>query len=47
MVDADYGEQDDQVVVREKDTGNGEKFSGWRNPLAWTDDGNDDDRVLV
>ena len=47
MVDADFGEQDDQVVLREHDTGNGVKFSGWNNPLAWTDDGKDDDAILV
>ena len=47
MVDADFGETDDQVVVREHDTGNGVKFSGWTNPIAWTDDGNDDDAILA
>ena len=47
MVDADYGETDDQVVVREKDVANGKKFSGWTNPLGWTDDGSDDERILL
>merc|ERR1711907_883120 len=47
MVDADYGEADDQVVVREKDVANGKKFSGWTNPLGWTDDGSDDERILL
>merc|ERR1712070_770196 len=47
MVDTDFGETDDQVVLREHDTGNGVKFSGWGNPLAWTDDGNDDDAILA
>merc|ERR1712147_14951 len=50
MVNADYGEWDDQVVVREANINNdngGTKFSGWVNPLSRTDDGNDDDVVLV
>ena len=47
MVDADFGETDDQVVVREHDIANGKKKSGWTNPLGWTDDGNDDDAVLA
>ena len=47
MVDADFGETDDQVVVREHDTGNGVKYSGWNNPLAWTDSGSDDDAILA
>ena len=47
MVDADFSEGDDHVVVREADTGNGVKKSGWNNPLAWTDNGNDDDAVLA
>ena len=42
----DLGESDDQVTIREFDTGNGVKFSGWNNPLAWTDDGTDDEDVL-
>ena len=42
----DLGEADDQVVLREHDIGNGVKFSGWNNPLAWTDDGTDDENVL-
>lgn len=25
----------------------GAKFSGWTNPLSWTDSGNDDDLVLM
>jgi hypothetical protein len=35
------------VVYREKDIGNGKKFSGWTNPLGWTDDGTDDEVVLL
>jgi len=46
-VSPDYGELDDYVVNREKDTANGEKSSGWSNPLGWTDAGADDDGVLV
>jgi hypothetical protein len=29
------------------DIANGKKFSGWTNPLGWTDDGKDDESVLV
>lgn len=47
IVTPDYGELDPSVVTREKDTGNGEKFSGWTNPLGWTDDGSDDDLVTT
>lgn len=43
----DYGELDGNVVGREHDIANGYKYSGWSNPLAKSDDGNDDDRVLV
>ena len=46
-VSPDYGELDDYVVNREKDSKNGEKKSGWTNPLGWTDDGEDDDLVLA
>ena len=48
MVDADYGENDENMVPREAyATGLGQtKVSGWSNPLAWTDDGGDDDAVL-
>jgi hypothetical protein len=28
------------------DVDNGKKFSGWTNPLSWTDDGMDDDLVV-
>ena len=42
----DYGELDHNVVLREKDIKNGEKFSGWTNPLGWSDDGTDDEKVL-
>ena len=45
-VTPDYGEKDFNVVLREFDTENGKKFSGWTNPLAWTDDGADDDLVV-
>jgi hypothetical protein len=47
MVAPDYGESDPTIVLRESDTGNGVKFSGWTNPLGWTDDGTDDDLVAV
>jgi len=43
----DNGDSDHVVVYREDDVKNGKKFSGWTNPLSWTDDGNDDDTVLV
>ena len=43
----DLGELDHTVVGREKDIKNGKKFSGWTNPLGWTDDGHDDDTVVV
>lgn len=48
MVDADYGENDENMVPREAYlTEHGQaKASGWSNPLAWTDDGIDDDAVL-
>ena len=42
----DYGEKDFNVLHRESDTKNGEKFSGWTNPLSWTDDGTDDNLVV-
>lgn len=42
----DNGELDQIVVYREDDIKNGEKFSGWVNPLSLTDDGNDDDTVV-
>ena len=42
----DYGELDHNVVLREHDIKNGEKASGWTNPLGWTDDGADDDLVV-
>jgi hypothetical protein len=40
------GDSDHTVIYREKDIANGKKFSGWTNPLAWTDDGKDDEFVL-
>eukprot|EP00356_Strombidium_inclinatum_P005672 CAMPEP_0170492738 /NCGR_PEP_ID=MMETSP0208-20121228/12752_1 /TAXON_ID=197538 /ORGANISM="Strombidium inclinatum, Strain S3" /LENGTH=249 /DNA_ID=CAMNT_0010768529 /DNA_START=17 /DNA_END=766 /DNA_ORIENTATION=+ len=43
----DFGELDPNVVGREKDIKNGEKESGWTNPLGWTDDGHDDDLVVL
>jgi hypothetical protein len=46
-VDADYGELDTVVVPREADIKNGEKESGWTNPLGWSDSGADDDQVLL
>ena len=45
-VTPDYGEKDPNVMYREEDTKNGGKFSGWSNPLAWTDDGSDDQLVV-
>lgn len=47
MVKPDLGEHDVGVVSREADTSNGGKFSGWSNPLAWTDAGDDDEKVLT
>jgi len=46
-VSPDYGELDDYCVGREADSKNGEKTSGWTNPLGWTDDGDSDDLVLA
>ena len=46
-VSPDYGENDDSVVNREQDTKNGEKHSGWTNPLGHTDDGSDDHLILA
>ena len=43
---ADNGDSDEVVVNREMDIANGKKFSGWTNPLGWTDDGKDDESVL-
>ena len=45
-VTPDYGELDANVVGRERDIDNGKKFSGWTNPLGWTDDGSDDHLVV-
>lgn len=42
----DLGDSDYSVVYREKDIANGKKFSGWTNPLSWTDDGENDENVL-
>ena len=46
----DYAESDPSVVSRESDIQNSgseaNKFSGWENPLAWTDDGSRDDLVV-
>ena len=44
---ADNGDADFTVVYRESDVKNGEKFSGWTNPLSWTDDGAADDSVVL
>ena len=47
VVTPDYGEDDDKVVGREADLNEkGDKKSGWTNPLAKTDDGTDDHKVL-
>ena len=43
----DYGELDDHIMSREHDIENGKKESGWTNPLGWTDDGHDDDLVVL
>lgn len=43
----DNGDLDQAVVYREDDVKNGEKFSGWTNPLSWTDEGADDDTILA
>ena len=43
----DNGENDDFVTLREQDIKNGEKKSGWTNPLGWADEGNDDDSVIT
>jgi hypothetical protein len=43
----DLGDTDYAVVYREADIANGKKFSGWTNPLGWTDDGTDDDTVIL
>ena len=49
---ADLGELDDHsTLYREWDnpeylSAMKPKFSGWTNPLSWTDDGHDDDVVL-
>lgn len=42
----DLGDSDHTVILREEDISNGIKFSGWTNPLGWTDDGQDDEYVL-
>ena len=42
----DFGEKDPNIMEREADTHNGKKFSGWTNPLGWTDDGADDELVV-
>ena len=46
MVQNDYGELDHTILNREEDIKNGEKRSGWTNPLGWHDDGSDDDLVV-
>ena len=47
QVSPDYGELDDKIMSREHDIENGKKESGWTNPLGWTDDGHDDDLVVL
>jgi len=53
QVTPDLGELDDHsTLLREWDnpeylSAMKPKFSGWTNPLSWTDNGNDDDQVLV
>ena len=43
----DNGENDDFVTLREQDIKNGEKESGWTNPLGWSDAGDDDESVIT
>jgi len=43
----DNGENDDTATLREVDIKNGEKKSGWTNPLGWSDEGADDDTVIT
>lgn len=47
----DLGELDDHAtLIREADNDylkGKAKFHGWTNPLSWTDNGNDDDLVLM
>ena len=51
QVSPDLGEMDDHsTLLRESDKGylvGKSKFHGWTNPLGWTDDGKDDDLVLL
>lgn len=45
----DFGDTDQHVIGREADNDYlkaGAKFHGWTNPLSWTDDGNDDAKIL-
>ena len=42
----DYGEDDHLVLPRENDYGGTGDYA-WSNPLSWTDDGLDDDIVLL
>lgn len=45
----DLGDLDMHVVPREADKAyleGGAKFHGWTNPLGWTDDGEDDSKVI-
>lgn len=44
---ADNGEAEETVVAREEDIANGVKKSGWTNPLGWSDNGADDDSVVL
>ena len=44
---ADNGDSDYSVVSREADIANGKKFSGWTNPLGWSDEGEADDTVVT
>ena len=46
-VSPDLGELDDHVLGREHDIANGQKESGWTNPLSWSDTGADDDQVVL
>jgi len=53
-VSPDYGELDYLVVNREHDIANGFKYgsmpygqTAWHNPLADSDDGQDDDQILL
>ena len=51
QVTPDLGEMDDHATLRRESDNDyligKAKFHGWTNPLGWTDNGNDDDLVLM